>query len=258
MKKDINLFKANVLSVIWVIKYYLLFKFFLYHRYGIKNLKIFNFFNWHGGASYFTAKMKNSEVFIKTDWYSWGILQNEKIALEALSVEKENKHFPTVYLYSNLFGNDFLVYEFLNGKSINSLDMNSVGNIEKVVYNIGQQFIDILKVLQRKSFIHRDIRPDNIMILYLNENLLIKIIDFSYCISSKDKHNFIEIDFLPIAEKILSALGEVYKPDEFDWDDSYSLHMIYSELLVKYNIKNNSLKEELKSNIGTNTYSNNI
>jgi hypothetical protein len=74
--------------------------------------------------------------------------------------------------------------------------------------------LDILNALEKKGIIHRDIRPDNIII----RNSKPVLIDFGWAVS--DDHPY----FTP------EGLGDLYRPEDGSFDDVYSMGMIFKEV----------------------------
>ena len=88
----------------------------------------------------------------------------------------------------------YLVTEYCNGGSLSDLledyiDKNNSGFPEKIVQYLMKQIVEALKYLHAKRILHRDIKLDNILVHFENEedrknkNMLkakVKIIDFGF------------------------------------------------------------------------------
>ena len=75
----------------------------------------------------------------------------------------------------------------------------------------------IFQALRKSDVVHRDIRPDNLMLI--NNRLV--LIDFQLAVSKK---NFKELDYMLSRPSRLRKLGNKnfrYRP--YVWDDAYSL-----------------------------------
>jgi serine/threonine protein kinase len=73
--------------------------------------------------------------------------------------------------------NFYFVYEFCNGGTFENLLKNSGPLPEKVALNYFSQIIDAFKVLNKNNIMHRDLKPDNIL---LHDGIL-KLADFGFC-----------------------------------------------------------------------------
>lgn len=73
--------------------------------------------------------------------------------------------------------NFYFVYEFCNGGTLDKLMQKEGPFSEKKSLVYLRQIVEAFKVLSRNNIMHRDIKPDNILIHQGN----IKIADFGFC-----------------------------------------------------------------------------
>lgn len=253
MGNKVLLFKRIVRSSVWLLRYFLIFRIILYRKHRVTKLKIFKFLSWHGGASYFVGVYKKEKVFIKTDSFALGILKNEYFAYEKLSESIAKNHLAKVYICSAFSNNDFIITEFVRGSSILNYSIPSVDCSAQLFKDINNQFKEIISAFHENSMVHRDLRPDNIFIVKINNKYLVRIIDFSFCISTSGENSFIEVDFIPDKRKLWATLGEGYKPEYYSWDDAFAVNMVFEDLLKKYDF--DSEINSLGNMVGKVTYS---
>jgi serine/threonine-protein kinase ULK/ATG1 len=69
------------------------------------------------------------------------------------------------------------VYEFCNGGTFENLLKNSGALPEKSALNYFSQILEAFKVLNKNNIMHRDLKPDNILI----HDGILKLADFGFC-----------------------------------------------------------------------------
>jgi serine/threonine protein kinase len=83
------------------------------------------------------------------------------------------------------FGTDekynFLVIDLLGNSLKNELVRNVTKNNLEIVFNFGKKIINKLMILHENKIIHRDIKPDNILLNSNNSIEDIFLVDFSFC-----------------------------------------------------------------------------
>jgi serine/threonine protein kinase len=212
------------------------------------------------------------ELIKKINQGSFGALyQGKNIRtgkIVAIKVEKKNdnlintlKYEANVYNYLKKvdnfvklrwFGKDekynFLVIDLL-GNSLKNIVNTTKNNLELVLH-FGKKIINKLMILHENKIIHRDIKPDNILLNSDNSFEDIFIIDFSFCkkyinsdfkhISEKkinniigsmnyislNVHNLIEPSRRDDLESVMYVLLYLYY-GRLEWDNSSDLNFIY-------------------------------
>lgn len=251
---NIKNWRIYLISFFWLIKTYLFFKFFLFIKYKIRRIRIWKFIEWHGKAAYFTGFLNKKKVFIKANWSKLEILKNEKIAFDILS-PFEIEFMPKVFFFSSFFGFDFIISEFINGISVQEY-FKLHGEIHKnLLEYISRELVKIIKILHQNFIVHRDLRPDNVMLVVNGDSKNIKIIDFAFCVDSQNwekSRRFKEIDSYKNKVILWEKLGQSYKPEKFLWDDAYAVFKIIDEI-GQGNFED-KIKKELKEMIKKEIY----
>ena len=185
----------------------------------------FNYANWHHGFCYFTAYLDGKKVFVKVDT-QLKILKNEKVFYDYMEKEISKYLIPT-YGFHEDHSLELMLFEFLE----DAQELNDEILLNNLHYL--NDIIIILKKIEEKKLIHRDIRLENFMI---TDNR-IKIIDFTFANSLSKNSDFIDLDINNNKDyTILKALGEKLKPKKFEWNDFISLSNIIGNLLLSENI----------------------
>ncbi|MGF1987934.1 MAG: AAA domain-containing protein [Nostoc sp. ZfuVER08] len=181
------------------------------------------------GIVYLAKKLKTNERYaIKTistaDKNALKLLERETQTLKRLNHPSIVKFIEDGYETShNLV---YLVLEYLEGENINNYLDNGVDIKTKI--DLFLQILDAVSHAHAKDVIHRDIKPDNIMVVENNEQPLAKILDFGISIiTTTILTNTIKSYHTPLfaaPEQIL--LKGVYRDS-----DIYSLAMTFLYLL---------------------------
>jgi serine/threonine protein kinase len=214
------------------------------------------------------------ELINKINQGSFGALyQGKNIRtgeLVAIKVEKRSesevntlKYEANVYNYlKNInnfvklrwFGTDekynYLVVDLLGNSLKNKLVVDSTKNNLEIVINFGKKIINKLMILHENKIIHRDIKPDNILLNSNNSFEDIFIIDFSFCkkyikhdgehILEKKINKFIgSVNYISLnihnlmepcrrddLESVIYILIYLYF-GKLDWENSMSIEYIY-------------------------------
>ncbi len=241
----------RVKAYFWIVTKYKNFKKLLKDK-NISDIKIFKIRLWHQGSHYFTGFLKddNLKVFIKTGG-KLNLIHREMCVLSYI-YERCKADFSwavsRIISYSCESTPSFLALEYVNAKTLSSLmKSNSLSNDD--ISAIIKQFIEISNFLYRYKLVHRDIRPDNILISKKNNIPKVVLIDFAFTVSIADPQ-FAELEVVNNIDT-LYFLGAGYNPVPLVWDDAYSLYKIAEELSCN---KYDDCLLDLKENVGRYEY----
>lgn len=73
--------------------------------------------------------------------------------------------------------NFYFVYEYCNGGTLESLLKKEGPLQEKLALEYFAQIVEAFKVLNKNNIMHRDLKPDNILI----HDGILKLADFGFC-----------------------------------------------------------------------------
>lgn len=187
------------------------------------------------------------------------LLKNETIIYNYL---KNEPGIPAVKWYGKDDKNYYMVLELL-GKSLQHLKNESGTFSLKMVLQTGIQMLDLLKSLHAKGLVHRDIKPDNILIGTTNENYKerhLYLVDFGLCKPFVERDSGTHIVLKKTAGMIgTSNYASINAHNHFELsrrDDLESMFYVLTYLLVGTHEWQNVSKErikDLKMNINANT-----
>ena len=191
-------------------------------KYNLKNIgKKINFVS---GSRIYKFKYKKRTYILK-GFDIFNLFKNEYRFLSQL----EFSYFPKVFTCEKYY----FIEEYIEGINLEEFLNSHKESIEeeKVVLKL----IEILDILYSKKIIHRDIRPENIIV---TKNKDVKLIDFGAALKITDQ--------VDVPNRILFTLGDKYC-DMFFWDDAYSINKIIDDFKIDLSIET---QKELKSRIG--------
>ena len=170
---------------------------------------------------YFTGTFENNKLFIK-----WGGL-GRAVQTEFKGAKKlysENSfHYAKPYLYNCNNNKKFIASEFVEGSMLSKLMEN--GELTKAqIESYAKQLEEIACDFEKTGYIHRDIRPDNIIV---TDDGTLKLIDMQFCVNLRPFK--ITRDLINYWTTIAN-LGEKYSLGMYKWDDMYSINKIITEL----------------------------
>lgn len=193
---------------------------------------------------YFTGLNNTQEkVFIKWGGFEDSVKKEYEIGRK---LHKEDPRYfikPLQYKYDQDI--KFIIYPYIKGANLQSaIDNNSLTDDDKI--KIIKQLREILNVLHKNNYIHRDIRPTN-LILTEDKNLI--LIDFQFCV---DLNNYQEFDMVYKNPEKIQGLGADFKFKKYIWDDAYSINKIIETIGCpqQYQSEYDMITQEVKQMIG--------
>jgi serine/threonine protein kinase len=95
----------------------------------------------------------------------------------------------TVFKFGRFEGMSYIVMELLAGRSLRT-ELNSNGRlVPERVLNLSRQLCDALEYAHQQKVIHRDLKPDNIILMQDSGREVCKIIDFGLARVMSDRHS---------------------------------------------------------------------
>lgn len=104
----------------------------------------------------------------------------EEGTLNQINTLSTLKPCPNIIKYFDMLktvNNFYFVYEYCNGGTLEKILKKNSSLSEKQSLHYFRQLINAFKVLAERNIMHRDIKPDNILI----HNGILKIADFGFC-----------------------------------------------------------------------------
>lgn len=191
----------------------------------IDNVKPFQVDQWKNRfqTQYFTGLLKDTRVFIKYGGIS-GSARREYEILKKFVVNGESI-FQNPLHYSDRDGLNILVLPFVDGVSLNNYLENNTFSFE--LKQKFENFLNnVLSALTAEKVIHRDIRPENILVTKDEEFILI---DFQMALSITPPI-FKEYPLFKYKRKELKNLGGDFKVARYIWNDGYSVKKLKDAL----------------------------
>ena len=224
-----------------------------------------------GKPGYFATKQIERSMADKPSYYKY--FENELKLLKDLhhpnivhleDVKKDNQYY-------------YIVMEYVNGGSLTDClkkYKSKYGKAfpEEIVQYLMRQIVDAIKYIHQRNIIHRDLKLDNIMVSFDNDNdknncnmmrARIKIIDFGFATKlTPDKNNLATtvlgspINMDPLILKEMASKGK--KINQLGYDqksDIWSLGTICYELLIGKNVFNAETMNDLVQKVENGSYS---
>lgn len=178
------------------------------------------------GAVYFSEVYKNGDKIVKicsdviADNEAFGLkaMKNTGFAPELLCVERVNEDFSKIEM------------QYIQGTGFKEIINKGIYYNKAETKAMLLQITDILIVLNKKRIMHRDIRPDNLILAESDTGKKVCVIDFGWCVSLDDNQPLNPI-----------RLGSKYKYKEGVFSDAYSFGKLLSEYFKEHSGNINKL-----------------
>lgn len=217
---------------------------FLKNKYGISDVTPIATFvcnNFFSGID-----RDGRRLFIKIGHHH-GIYENEYRMGMAL-YKLDRRHFLAPRHWHDYDKYNFFANDYVDGITLKAaVTGNTLTDAQRA--QIISDIWDIFCALRRSDVVHRDIRPDNLMII---DGRLV-LIDFQLAVS---KSNYVELDYLTRRPNRLRKLGNKYfRYRRFTWDDAYSLGRVMKFVGRRsaYAAQYDKIYREIRRHIGRDT-----
>ena len=199
---------------------------------SIKNVIPFLVNEWKNFSEYiyFIGETEKGEKLVIK---SGGIGESARREFKILKVlRKINlKYFPKEFYFRSTPSAKFIAIEKVEGSRLDHLVSSNLimSKSQEFLKNMYVGIFDILKILHRVKIVHRDIRPQNIIIKYDGTPILI---DFQYAVDVERKR-FKEHKLIRKKPRLIKGLGSNFAKNPFHWDDAYSVNKIFELLKIE-------------------------
>lgn len=130
---------------------------------------------------------------------------------EILSKLKSNR-FPKFITSYNYNGTEGYILEYIYGKDFYEILAKDEYEFSKnEIYNIAEELLNIIEILQENNIVHRDIRTSNVI---LNENNQLVLIDFGLARYIDNNRYLKDVDYWYLADFLLHLYYSSYYPND--------------------------------------------
>lgn len=200
---------------------------------GASAIRQFKFSNWHDGYAYYTGYKAGVKVFIKID-LGLQFLSNDYLAYRLLKEEVKTIAIEEFYAEDEF---QVAIFPYVQGRNLTEQDIIDAPSLLEEVRYVLERFYEL-------GLIHRDVRLENFMLV---ESQLY-IIDFTFITSlphSANNYNFKKLNINDSRQKkVLRKLGGRLNPEQYVWNDFYSVTQIISKAL-----EGNKLNKETRNSL---------
>ena len=176
------------------------------------------------GYSNFVGVLDGKKVFIKYGG-AGDSCENEYIFSKKIS-ENDNMHFLKPLLYKVDGKDKYVVFEFIEGIPLSEYMKTTNAEQKK---QVGLQLLEIYDELQKMHIMHRDIRPDNFLVV--NEKII--LLDFQFAVDTNLRK---ELYIVKKDMNIAANLGSECRYKWYGWQDAYSFNLMMKMLCIDVSI----------------------
>ena len=202
-----------------------------FSKINLKNIEPYQVNEWKNssGFIYFKAEAEDKKrLFIKSRGIDESSSREYKVIKELRRIDP--KYFPKEYYFRCTEDVKFIIMEEVKGQRLDHLiNLDEIESKSKQFKeNIYKGIFNILKVLHKSKIVHRDIRPQNLLIKQDGTPVLI---DFQFAVDIKRKKYK---EFVTVRKKpeLIMGLGDKFAKNTFHWDDAYSINKIFKFLKI--------------------------
>jgi thiamine kinase-like enzyme len=193
---------------------------------NLKNVEPYLVKEWKNfsGFIYFKANAEDKKkLFIKSRGIEDSARREYEVIRELRNINPN--YFPKEYSYKSTQNINFIVMEEIEGQRLDYLIFSDqfMAKTKEFKENIYNGIFDILKILHKLKIVHRDIRPQNLLIK--NDGTPV-LIDFQFAVDVKRK-KFSEFKVVKKNPELIIGLGDKFAKNTFHWDDAYSINEIF-------------------------------
>ncbi|MDA7824101.1 AarF/UbiB family protein [Candidatus Pelagibacter sp.] len=215
----------------------------------LKNIKPYLVNEWKNssGFIYFKAETENKKkLFIKSRGIEESSSREYKVIKELRNVNQ--KYFPKEYYFKSEKDVNFIIMEEVEGHRLDRLINSNEFEIKPNQYkeNLYNGIFNILKILHKLKIVHRDIRPQNLIIKQDGTPVLI---DFQFVVDIK-RIKYKEFQIVRKNPELIIGLGDKFAKNIFHWDDAYSVYKIFDLLKIKNDSDFIKIKNMISKMIG--------
>ena len=215
----------------------------------LKNIKPYLVNEWKNssGFIYFKAETENKKkLFIKSRGIEESSRREYKVIKELRNVNQ--KYFPKEYYFKSEKDVNFIIMEEVEGQRLDRLINSNEFEIKPNQYkeNLYNGIFNILKILHKLKIVHRDIRPQNLIIKHDGTPVLI---DFQFAVDIK-RIKYKEFQIVRKNPELIIGLGDKFAKNIFHWDDAYSVYKIFDLLKIKNDSDFIKIKNMISKMIG--------
>lgn len=168
-------------------------------------------------------------------------LYYETEILQSLNNDRFPK-FINTYKYN---GTEGYILEYISGKDFYEiLSKDDYRFSKSEIYNIAEEILNIIAILQENSIVHRDIRVSNII---LNEDNKLVLIDFGLARYIDGERYLKEIDYWYLGDFLLHLYYNSYEESDDDEEKPWYEELDLSTYEITFLKRLMSIEEKFKS-----------